>query len=129
MTCARDDLEKGLEPDECWWIANADKLEGRQDVDLRRDPPPDLALEIEVSRRLRERWKIYAALRVPEVWSWDGEIVRFHVLKGRKYRVAARSPAFPFLSSQDLARFAKQMRDGHEMEGLLAFEAWLREER
>lgn len=127
MTMSRDDLEKGMEADECYWIASAEKLEGRLDIDLNTDPPPDLALEIEVSSRLGERWKILAALKVGEVWSWDGETVLFHVLKGGKYQVVKRSRAFPFLTSQVVTDFTRLMLEKGELEGLLQFQEWLRQ--
>src|SRR5262245_37165437 len=70
MTCRREELARGLEPDECYWIEHEPVVRGRDDIDLDTDPPPDLALEIEISRSALDRMSIYAALRVPEVWRW-----------------------------------------------------------
>ena len=67
MTMRREELERGLEPDECFWIANEPHMRARLDWDPRRDPPPDLVIEIEISRSALDRMGIYAALRVPEV--------------------------------------------------------------
>src|SRR4051794_33080214 len=43
-TFDREDLQKGLEPDECYYIAHADAVIGKRDLDLTIDPPPDLAI-------------------------------------------------------------------------------------
>src|SRR5688572_19407238 len=45
-TFRRKDRAKGLEPDECFYIQHAAKVLGKKRLDLRRDPPPDLAIEI-----------------------------------------------------------------------------------
>jgi Uma2 family endonuclease len=83
MTCRREDLLRALEPDESYWIANEATMRGRDEYDLEVDPPPDLAVEIEVSRSTLDRMAIYAALRVPEVWCSDGETLRVFQLISR----------------------------------------------
>lgn len=70
MTCDREDLAKGLEPDLCYWIANQPRVHGRDEIDFQHDPPPDLALEVDVTRTSIPKLPIYAALRIPEVWCW-----------------------------------------------------------
>ena len=76
MTCRREDEEGSLEPDECYWIEHEEQVRGRIDIDLESDPPPDLAIEAEISRSVLSRLGIYARLGVPEVWRTDGQIVR-----------------------------------------------------
>src|SRR5438445_2046967 len=61
-------LRRGLEPDACWWITNEPLIRGKHRIDLQADPPPDLALEVDITRSSLNRLKIYAALRIPEVW-------------------------------------------------------------
>ena len=77
VTLSRGDLEHGLEPDECYYVRNAARVAAVRELDLRTDPPPDLAIEIEVSRTVLDRLDLYAALGIPEVWRYDGEHVRF----------------------------------------------------
>jgi Uma2 family endonuclease len=72
-TFSRKDLEQGLEPDNCYWIRNEEIMRGKDDVDLRIDPPPDLVLEVDVTRSLIPKLPIYAALGVSEVWHWKFE--------------------------------------------------------
>lgn len=128
MTCRREDLARGLEGDECYWIANETKVRGRTDIDLAIDPPPDLALEIDVSRSSLDRMGIYAALRVPEVWRWDGEKLRVYLLTADgTYEQSDRSRAFPFLPIAEFEKFLKRT-DISETQLVRAFRAWVREQ-
>ena len=49
MTCDRQDLARGLEPDQCYYIQNEGKVWGKDHIDLQIDPPPDLAIEIDIT--------------------------------------------------------------------------------
>jgi Uma2 family endonuclease len=69
-TFSRRDLLRGLEPDNCYWIARYPEALDKEVIDLTVDPPPDLALEVEVSRSSVPKLPIYQALGVPEVWRW-----------------------------------------------------------
>jgi len=69
-TFNRRDLLRGLEPDNCYWIARYPEVLDKDEIDLKVDPPPDLALEVEVSRSSVPKLPIYQALGVPEVWRW-----------------------------------------------------------
>ena len=127
MTFQREDLERGFEPDECWWIANEKKVRGRSEFDFRHDPPPDLALEVEMSSPLVNRVGIYAALGVPEIWRFNGEILRFCVLQPNgKYADAESSRAFLFLHPQDLMPILRNEQQHDETRLLKDFVAWLR---
>jgi Uma2 family endonuclease len=75
-TFRRKDLEAALEPDRCFYIKNEHRIRGKKRIDLRRDPPSDLAIEIKISRRLLDRESIYAALGVPELWRYDRKSLR-----------------------------------------------------
>src|SRR6266851_39103 len=70
-TFRRRRRRRGLEPDECFWIANEPRMRGKRRVDLRVDPPPDLAIEVDVTRSSMDRMGVYGALCVPEVWRLD----------------------------------------------------------
>src|SRR5207244_4328204 len=103
-TFRRRRRRRGLEPDECYWIANEPLVRGKDKIDLRRDPPPDLALEVDISYSTLDRMAIYAALRVPEVWRYDGAVVSFHVLgPDGAYAAVASSKAMPQVTTADLA--------------------------
>src|SRR4051794_17389600 len=79
-TLKRQLMQKGLEPDECFWIVHAPQMAGVRRLDLRIHPPPDLAIEIDVTHSSLNRMGIYAAVGVPEVWRLDDHVVTFQVL-------------------------------------------------
>jgi Uma2 family endonuclease len=129
MTFQLEDLLRGLEPDECYWIKHEPVVRGREDVDIETDPPPDLALEIEISRSVLDRMSIYAVLRVPEVWCWDGKKLTINLLTGRgAYRASDRSKAFPFLPVSKFARFLEKSKLS-ETQLLRSFRAWVRKHK
>jgi Uma2 family endonuclease len=90
-TFKSQELQKGFEPDTCFYITNATAVRGRKRLDLAVDPPPDLVIEIEVTQPLLPRLPIFAAVRVPEIWVWDHDAVRILRLDGGDYREAAQS--------------------------------------
>jgi Uma2 family endonuclease len=129
MTCRREEMERGLEPDECYWIAHEAQVRGREHVDLEKDPPPDLALEVEISRSAINRLRLYASLGVPEVWRWDGQMIRVCLLQADNgYAESTRSKAFPFLPVAELARFIASGQDTSDTKLLRAFRSWVREQ-
>lgn len=128
-TFRREDLKRGLEPDECYWIEHEAVVRGRDDIDLDNDPPPDLALEIEISRSALDRMSIYAALGVPEVWRWDGEKLTVNVRTTRgTYRKSDRGKAFPFLPMTEFASFLEPTKLS-ETQLLRSFRAWVRKQK
>ena len=128
MTCRRRDLKRGFEPDSCYYVLNAPKISLGKTLDFTVDPPPDLALEIEVSRRLSNRRSIYAAFGVPELWTYDGEKLSvMHLRKNGTYELANSSLSFPHLPLPELERFLRLRGERTEHEVVRAFQKWLRE--
>ena len=96
-TFKREDLARGFEPDECYYLQNAPVVRAKDEVDLSVDPPPDLVIEVDISRSSLNKFPIYLALEVPEVWLYDGEHLRICVLKGREYVESDQSVVLPQL--------------------------------
>jgi Uma2 family endonuclease len=121
--------QRGVEPDECFWIANAARMAGRLRLNLRTDPPPDLAIEIDVTHSSLNRLAIYAALGVPELWRLDGDTLTFYTLTaGQGYQVVANSQAFHLITPADLLPFIQQARQaGDENVLMRQFRAWVRQ--
>lgn len=129
-TWRREDLSRGLEPDRCYFIQNEARVRGRRHFDLRRDPPPDLAVEVQITHHPIDRLKIYAALGVGEILRFDGERVHFLVLrKNGRYTQSTRSVALPFLSSADVNRYIEMFETTDENSVIAAFREWLQEQR
>ena len=92
--------EAGLEPDTCFYIQNAEKMRDRKRIDMTVDPPPDLAIEADVTSKTA--LDIYEALEVPEVWIYTEEKFAIHVLTEGKYVDSSTSPTFPNLPILEL---------------------------
>lgn len=126
VTMKRKRMQKGLESDKCFWIANAAKLAGVKRLDLKIHPPPDLAIEVDVTSSSMNRFRIYAALGVPEVWRLEGDALSFHQLAGKKYAEVPTSPTFAGIAPADLMTFVKQARTAPDENATVdAFRAWL----
>ncbi len=126
-TFGRADLERGIEPDQCYYLQNEPLVRDKDEIDLSIDPPPDLAIEVDVSRSSLNRMGIYAALRVPEVWRFDGETLRaFRFNKRGNYVEVARSGHFPFLSLAKIAEFLERRTEMDETSLVRSFRRWVR---
>lgn len=117
--------EKGVEPDECYYIANEPRVRGRDDLDLATDPLPDLAIEIDITASSLDQLAIYSAFGVPEVWLCNGEKVEFHAIEtDGTYTRRDRSRAFPFLKPADLERFLALRNESDETTWIRSFRQW-----
>lgn len=118
---------KGLEADECYYILNHHRVRARRNVDLTVDPPPDLAVEVEVSRSSLPRMRIYAALGVLEVWRWRrGELTAWS-LDGDKYVQREFSLNLPMLRVKELEPFLDFELAADESAWIRQFRTWVRE--
>jgi Uma2 family endonuclease len=122
-------LDRGVEPDACFYVQNAYRVIGSLELDLRKDPPPDLAIEIDISHRSTKKLAIYGALRIPEVWRYDGRSGQMHIyqLVGEGYVEAPNSRAFPMLTSATLSEFLEQSKTQGQTATLRAFRSWIRD--
>jgi Uma2 family endonuclease len=128
MTCGREDLDRGLEADECFYIVHEPQIRGREEIDLATDPPPDLAVEIEVTRSARDRMAIYSAIEVPEVWRTDGETVTFlRRQPDGRYVSTGTSQYFPGITAAEIAAWLKRRTEMDENSLVEAFRRWVRE--
>lgn len=129
-TWKRKDLLKGLEGDECYYIQHEPLVRGKLQIDPDRDPPPDLAVEIDVTHNPIDRDGIYAALGVTEIWHYDGESLRAVGLieggAGRRYEPLIRSRAFPFLDPRELEPFIAMLSQKDETSIVRAWREHLR---
>jgi Uma2 family endonuclease len=127
MTFQREEVEKGFEPDDCFWIAHEAQVRGKLTWEPDVDPPPDLGLEIEISRSALNRMRIFAAFRVPEVWRFDGEVLSIHLLQADgTYRPAERSLSFPEVPVTELPRFLRLFETKDYLTVLRELKAWAR---
>lgn len=121
-TLYRASVQRGLDPDESYYLANERIMRGRFDYDPDLDPPPDLVIEVDVERAAIERMPVFAALGIPEVWRHDGESkFSFHRLADGEYRTNASSVAFPYLAPEDVSQVVDQLYELDENSLVRAF--------
>lgn len=125
-TLRRKKLGKGVEPDESFYVQNAANVVGRLEFDLDVDPPPDVAIEIDMTNASLGKFPIYAALGVPEIWRYDGKATHFYKLTGENYETIQNSLAFPLLTAEDLTRCLEQSKVEGQTATLKAFRQMLR---
>jgi Uma2 family endonuclease len=128
-TLRRSEVLKGLEPDECYYVAHEAEVRDKADYVPGRDPPPDLAVEVDVTSSSLDRMRIYADLGVPEVWRFqDDQLSFWRLTSGGKYVRSARSRAFPIVDSKKLNDLLRQRFERSENQIVRLFVEWLRQE-
>jgi Uma2 family endonuclease len=127
-TFRRKKKKKGLESDNCYWIAHEAEVRNIKVIDLRNDPPPDLAVEVDITRSSMNRMRIYAALNIPEVWRWHKDGLVFLVLGADgKYGSVSVSPTFPLPNCPaDLMPFIAMRGQMDDNSVIRQFRAWIR---
>ena len=126
-TLKRKIVRKGIEPDNCYYIQNELAVRGRETLDLIDSPPPDLAIEIDITSSSVNKLDIYSALGVPELWRYDGNNLKFYQLSEDEYIECEFSIAFPLVSVKDISRFIEQSKTIGEIALLKSFRSWVKE--
>ena len=125
-TFKREDMVAGIEPDNCFYIQNHARMIGRESLDLTVDPPPDLAIEVDVTSKTQV--SAYEALGVPEIWRYENRKLQIYVLQAGKYVESQTSPTFPnFPVIEGISRFLEMSRTTGTSQALRAFRKWVRE--
>lgn len=126
-TLKRKIVKRGIEPDNCYYIQNELAVRDKEELDLEIDPPPDLAIEIDITSTSVNKSQIYAALGVPELWRYNGRVLKFSQLGDGEYIESEFSLAFPLVSVTDISRFIEQRKIQGEIALLKSFRAWIRD--
>ena len=128
LTCRREDLERGLEPDNCFYTKNAALFAAKNEIDLTVDLPPDVMIEIDISRSSLNKLPIYEGLQVAEVWRYNGDAISFLVLAKGRFEDRLNSPTFPgWPLKREIPRFLAM--PGSPMGVLRQFRAWVRKHK
>lgn len=107
-TFRREDLQRGFEPDTCFYVQNEERVRGKVEIDSEVDPPPDLGIEVDITSPSLDRFPIYAHFGVPEVWRYDGERIVVYEFRDTEYVEVANSLALPWFTSDILTRMVAQ---------------------
>ena len=125
-TFKRQDMAQGVEPDQCFYIQNHALMRGRSRVDLTIDPPPDLAIEVDVTNITQ--LETYQALGVPELWRYENRQLQIYVLHPDGYVESPVSPTFSSLATlrETIERFVMQSKTDGASTALRVFRAWVK---
>ena len=108
VTLKQEELARGFEADASFYVTHVSRVRGLSRIDLHSDPPPDLVIEVDVSRSSLDKLPIYAALGVPEVWRCRSGSVHVYRLVGSSYVETDQSEVLPGLTSTQLTAFAQE---------------------
>jgi len=129
-THRRRDLDRGTEPDQCYWFGeNARHMIGKRQLDLSIDPRPDLVIEVDVTSSSLERFPIFAAMGIPEVWRLAGRRLEFlHLQPDGTYQARERSRNFPAVPAAEVVRFLDLGRGEEQNAWSRSFRAYVRDQ-
>lgn len=127
-TMNRKDKKKGLEPGECYYVQSFPAIADKKRLDPKHDPPPDLAIEVDISRSSLPKQPIYAAIGVPEIWRFDGK--RFTIVRrdaSGSYVESQQSACFPDLPIDEVNRFVQIGLRSRQPAALRALREWMKQ--
>lgn len=127
LTLEREDLSRAIEPDSCFYIQNELRVRGKDDINLPSDPPPDLAIESDLTSSSLNKFNIYASLGVPELWRYRKEVLEVYVLAGGEYQRSELSLAFDFLPISEIPNFIQQSKTIGQRAAVRLFRERIRE--
>lgn len=98
-------FRKGFEPDSCFYIKSLKQIEGKSNIGIENEIPPDLIIEVNRTSSSIPRMPIFAAFGVKEVWRYNGKAVKFYTLENGVFLESEFSVALPVLSSRQTTDF------------------------
>jgi Uma2 family endonuclease len=126
-TFQRADLERGFDPDGCFYIQHEAQVRGKKKLDLTVDPPPDLVIEIDISRPSLNKLPMYAQMGVGEVWRYDGRHLTIFKLEGNGYVERADSAALPKVTGEALTNFVEEGKQVKRTTWLRRVRQWVQQ--
>ena len=123
-TFKREDVERGFEPDASFYLQQAAAVRGHTTIDLDVDPPPDLIIEIDLSHPSFDKFPLYAALGVPEVWRYAGQQVYISHRSADAYTLVPSSIVLPEVTSVHLMQWVQMGREMPRLAWIQRVRAW-----
>ena len=121
--------QQAVEPDSCYYLNNEPKVRNKQHIDLTIDPPPDLILEIDITSSSLNKLPIYANLKVPEIWRYDGKTLTLFSLdkNTNDYQELRQSSIFPWLDLKMIPQLINNSLKQGETNTLRQFRQWIKD--
>ncbi|MEB3212220.1 MAG: Uma2 family endonuclease [Leptolyngbyaceae bacterium] len=127
-TFKKAEMLKGIEPDQCFYIQNEAAVRGKTRLDLSVDPPPDLAIEVDITSRTHP--ETCAALGIPELWRRTGAMIHIYQLKDGQYDEVETSPTFSgWALHHEIPRYIARSQDKGRNTTMRLFRQWVRDQR
>jgi Uma2 family endonuclease len=127
-TFKKQNMRAGIEPDDCFYIKNYAATIGKDRIDLSVDPPPDLAIEVDLTSDTQV--SAYEALGVPEIWRYKNRKLLAYIWQDGMYMESQTSAAFPDLPVIEvISKFVEMSREIGMSKALRAFRQWLAEQK
>ena len=124
-TLKNERMTQAVEPDACFYIQNQAAVIGKNRLNMSVDPPPDLAIEIDLTSRTQ--LDNYQILGVPELWRYGKQGLQINVLQGGKYVESNFSPTFPDIPIIELVnQCVQQSQVSGRTQAIQAFRNWIR---
>lgn len=125
-TFEKKQMAQAVEPDACFYIQNYEAVIGKSRIDLTVDPPPDLAIEIDITSRTQ--FENYQRLGVPELWRCTRRGLQINLLREGNYVESNISPNFPGIPIIELInRTVQQNLSVGRSQAIREFKRWVRE--
>ncbi len=122
----RPELKAGKEPDACYYLQNEYLIRNKTQLDFTQDPPPDLALEVDITNSSIDKLALYATLGIPELWRYDGTVLTFYSLDNGTYQIVDRSVSFPILSAAKVLEFLDECQSSGVSNAVRSLREWIR---
>jgi Uma2 family endonuclease len=123
-TYQREDIERGFEPDSCFYFENEPLIRGVKRLDMSIHPAPDLIIEVDITSLSTNRQSIFAAFGVPEIWRFDGEKMQILQLKKDKYSEIINSLFLPKVTAKILTDFLNKSQTLSRLEWINEVRTW-----
>ena len=125
-TLKNERMSQAVEPDTCFYIQNQAAVIGKNRLDMSVDPPPDLAIEIDLTSRTQ--LDNYQILGVPELWRYARRGLQINVLQAEQYIESDVSPTFPNIPIVELVnQYTQQSQVAGRTSAIQAFKNWVGE--
>ncbi|BAY60525.1 hypothetical protein NIES22_05840 [Calothrix brevissima NIES-22] len=123
-TLKNEQMRQAVEPDTSFYIQNQAAVIGKNPIDLTVDPPPDLAIEIDITSRTR--FENYELLGVPELWRYTQQGLEINLLQAGKYIKSQSSPNFPDIPIIELVNeYVQQCLTVGRSQAMRNFKIWV----
>jgi Uma2 family endonuclease len=119
-------MTQAVEPDACFYIQNQAAVIGKNRLDMSVDPPPDLAIEIDlISRTQLDNYQI---LGVSELWRYGKQGLQINVLQAGEYVDSNSSYTFPDIPIIELFnKYVQQSQVSGRTQAIMDLRNWVRD--